>query len=237
MMDAMGSAGVDRSTLAAVALLGAIFIGTAVLATVASDDAPLPAAQPSGDDGWPACGSVRGRPTGCFATPAAPAVAPTTLTTLAARPCRAADLRVTGGPSQGAGGTRYTGLGFINRSSSACSLAGHPIISFVDRSGRVLGQARPTPGPETVSVAPGQYATTALGVAAIALGICRSVTPATLRIALPGGDVISAPAGDFAFCPEGSTLAVPSSGRHAACPAPPERPRWTGMRPTALWPP
>jgi hypothetical protein len=203
MMDAMASAGVDRSTLAAVALLGVMFIGTAVLAAVAPTESPLRAAQPSGDDGWPGCGSVRGRPTGCFATPPGPAAGPTTSTTVAARPCRAADLRVTGGPSQGAGGTRYTGLGFTNRSSSACSLAGHPIISFVDRSGRVLGQARPTPAPETVSVAPGQYATTALGVAAITLGSCRSVTPATLRIALPGGGVMSAPAGDFAFCPDG----------------------------------
>jgi hypothetical protein len=213
MMDAMGSAGVDRSALAGVALLGVMFIGTAVLAAVAPGDSPVRGGQPSGDDGWPGCGSVRGRPTGCFATPAGPAASQTT-TTVAARPCRAADLRVTGGPSQGAGGTRYTGLGFTIRSSSACSLAGHPIISFVDRSGRVLGQAQPTPGPETVSVAPGQYATAALGVAAIALGNCRSVTPATLRIALPGGGVLSAPAGDFAFCPDGIASVGHFSGPH-----------------------
>jgi hypothetical protein len=214
MMGAMGSVGSDRSNLAGAALLGALFVATAVVAAVAPNDSPLRAVQPSGEDSWPGCGSVRGRATGCFTTAATPAVVPTTSTTLAARPCRVADLRVTGGPSQGAGGTRYTGLGFLNRSSSACSLAGHAIISFVDRSGRVLGQARPTPGPETVSVAAGQYATAALGVAAITLGDCRSITPATLRIALPGGGVMSAPAGDFAFCPDGIASIGHFSGPH-----------------------
>jgi hypothetical protein len=91
-------------------------------------------------------------------------------------------------------------LGFTNRSSSACSLAGHPNVSFVDGSGRVLGRALPTPELETVTVRPGQYATTALGVASISLGTCQPITPATLRITFPGGGVISAPAGDFAFC-------------------------------------
>jgi uncharacterized protein DUF4232 len=80
-------------------------------------------------------------------------------------------------------------------------LAGHPKVSFLDRSGRVLGRALPTPGPETVTVSPGQYATTSLGVASMTLGTCEPVTPATLRIVLPAEGVMSIPAGDFAFCP------------------------------------
>jgi hypothetical protein len=63
-------------------------------------------------------------------------------------------------------------------------------------------------------VAPGQYATAALGVAAITLGSCRSITPATLRIALPGGGVMSAPAGDFAFCPDRIASIGHFSGPH-----------------------
>ncbi len=63
-------------------------------------------------------------------------------------------------------------------------------------------------------MAPGQYATAALGVAAISLGSCRSITPATLRIALPGGGVTSAPAGDFAFCPDGIASIGHFSGPH-----------------------
>jgi hypothetical protein len=108
-------------------------------------------------------------PTSTTAT--GPTLAPTlttavTSTTTVARPCRASDLRVTGGASQGPGGTRYTGLGFTNRSSSPCTLAGHPTVTFLDRAGRVLGRAAPTPVPETVTVSPGQYATVVQAMAA-----------------------------------------------------------------------
>ena len=92
-------------------------------------------------------------------------------------------------------------MGFTNRSSSRCTLAGHPKVSFLDRSGRVLGQALATPGPETVTISPGQYATTALGVGSTILGACQPTAPATLRISLPSGGVVSVPAGDFTFCP------------------------------------
>ena len=139
-------------------------------------------------DGWPQCGAARGRPIGCFATPTGTESAMSVTTTSAtARACRASDLRVTSGESPGAGGTAYTGLGFTNRSTSRCTLAGHPRVSFLDRSGRVLGRALPTPGPETVTVSPGQYATTALGVGSTILGACQPSTPATLRIVLPSG--------------------------------------------------
>lgn len=147
---------------------------------------------------WPAL--PRGSE-GSFTTANMPAPSETTTSAATARACRVSDLQVTGGASQGAGGTRYTGLGFTNRSSTPCTLAGHPKVSFLDRSGRVLGQALPTPLLEKVTVSPGQYATTALGVASMSLGTCQPVNPATLRIILPAGGVVSVPAGDFAFCP------------------------------------
>jgi hypothetical protein len=149
-----------------------------------------------GPPGWPA--PPRGSE-GSFTTATVPATSGTTTSTATTRACRVSDLRVTGGASQGAGGTRYTALGFTNRSSSPCTLAGYPKVSFLDRSGRVLGQAVPTE-PETVTVSPGQYATTELGVASTSLGTCQAITPATLRIVLPSGGVLSVPAGDFAFC-------------------------------------
>lgn len=142
-------------------------------------------------------------PTSTTATGPTLAPSPTTAVisaTTVAWPCRASDLRVTGGASQGAGGTRYTGLGFTNRSSSPCTLAGHPTVTFLDRAGRVLGRAAPTPVPETVTVSPGQYATTALGVASTSVGTCQAITPATLRIVLPSGGALSVAAGDFVFC-------------------------------------
>ncbi|HYH49442.1 MAG TPA: DUF4232 domain-containing protein [Acidimicrobiia bacterium] len=134
--------------------------------------------------------------------PATTAAVWVTSTTAASRFCRPDDLQVTVGTSDGAGGTRYTGLRFTNRSPSACALTGHPALSFLNGTRSVLGRARPTPGPETVTVAPGQYAATALGVASMTLGSCTPVTPAILRIGLAGGGgTISVAAGDFVFCP------------------------------------
>jgi hypothetical protein len=78
---------------------------------------------------------------------------------------------------------------------------GHPKVSFLDGSGRVIGQAAPTP-PEgiAVNVAPGEAAFARMGVAPQCLGDGRPLNPATLRAVLPGGGTVSVAAGDFAFC-------------------------------------
>jgi hypothetical protein len=199
IMEVMGDAGGKRTALVGATLLGVMFVGTAVLIAVAPETSQVRSAQSAEFEGGPPWWPALPRGAEGRTTATVPATS-TTEITATARPCRASDLRVTGGPSQGAGGTRYTGLGFANRSSSPCTLAGFPKVSFLDRSGGALGQAMPLPIPETVTVSPGQYATTALGVASITLGNCQPITPATLRIALPSGGVLSVPAGDFAFC-------------------------------------
>ena len=105
----------------------------------------------------------------------------------------------------------YSPLAFRNRSPSACSLAGHPDVSFLDRSGRVIGEAQPVQLDFTpVTLAPGEVAGASLGVASIRLGNCEPVTPATVRVVLPRGGTVSVavppkgafePRGsDFAFC-------------------------------------
>src|SRR5205085_7750198 len=82
---------------------------------------------------------------GSSTTATVPAQSPTTgataTATTAARACRGSDLQVTLGSSQGLGGTTYTPLILKNRSASACTLNGHPDVAFLDRSGRVIGQA------------------------------------------------------------------------------------------------
>jgi uncharacterized protein DUF4232 len=159
---------------------------------------------------WPAL--PRGSE-GSFTTATVPATSPTTReTTATARACRVFDLRVTLEGSQGAGGTRYTPLAFKNWSSSRCALTGHPKVSFLDRSGRVIGQATSAvQEPTAVTVAPGEVASATIGVTSQSLADCQPVTPATLRVVLPGGGAVSVavptkgafePGGaDFRFCP------------------------------------
>src|SRR5688500_1094468 len=122
-------------------------------------------------------------------------------TVTAKRTCRASDLEVTVQSGDGLGGTTYTPLVFTNRSSTPSGLMGYPKVSFLDRSGRVIGQAAQTP-PEgiAVTVAPGEAAFARMGVAsALCLGDGQPLYPATLRVVLPAGGTVSVAAGDFAF--------------------------------------
>jgi hypothetical protein len=96
----------------------------------------------------------------------------------------------------------YTPLIFKNRSSSACALTGRPKVAFLDRSGRVIGDATSSPLVEPpVTPGPGEIAIADIGVGSQSLADCQPVTPATLRIELPGGGVVFIGAGDFRFCP------------------------------------
>jgi hypothetical protein len=113
-----------------------------------------------------------------------------------------ADLEVRVDGSQGLGGTNHTPLVFKNRSSSACTLSGHPRVTFLDRSGRVIGQAMPTPPIDPpVTPGPGEIATADLMVASQDLGECQPVTPATIRVNVGNGGAITIAAGSFRFCP------------------------------------
>jgi hypothetical protein len=116
--------------------------------------------------------------------------------------CRSSELAVTLQSGDGLGGTTYTPLVFTNRSQKPCALMGYPKVAFLDRSGRVVGQAAPTP-PEgrAVTVPPGEAAFARIGVASsVCLGEGQPVRPESLRVVLSGGGTASVAAGDFAFC-------------------------------------
>jgi hypothetical protein len=168
----------------AAGLLGALFVGTALLASVAPGHPQHRSARLAGDSAWPPCGSVPGRPVGCWNAASAPVTtAPTSSTTSTrpvTRPCRGADLQVWVDGSQGLGGTTYTALVFKNRSATACTLTGHPRVTFADRSGRIIGHASRTPliDPPTTP-GPGEIAVADLMVSSQDLGGCQPVTPAT----------------------------------------------------------
>ena len=205
-MDVMKKATADRTALVGAGLLGVIFVGTAVLASVAPGRSPIRAAESAGDGGWPACGSVRGRSSGCWNGSSAPVASVPTSETTSARPpsraCSVTDLEVRIEGSQGLGGTNYTPLVFKNRSFSACTLSGHPHVTFLDRSGRAIGQTAPTPLIEPpVTPAPGEVAVADLMVGSQSLGECRPVNPATIRVSVGDGGAITIAAGTFRFCP------------------------------------
>lgn len=78
-------------------------------------------------------------------------------------PCRAADLVVTLGSRDGAGGSTFDWYAFRNTSGSACGLAGYPTLArggtgalpFVVRYGVAQGPLSPTPTASPVLVEPG----------------------------------------------------------------------------------
>jgi uncharacterized protein DUF4232 len=79
---------------------------------------------------------------------------------------------------------------FKNSSSSACTLAGYPGVSFLDAAGRQVGepaQRSATGGaPSTVTVAPGQTAYAALGVVDPGVANCTPATASAVRVYPPG---------------------------------------------------
>jgi hypothetical protein len=119
-----------------------------------------------------------------------------------AHACRSSEIQVALLGSDGAGGTTYTHLTFTNHAPSSCRLADHPGISFLQGSGRVIGEAKPVPsGNAGPTLAPGEVGSAMIGVSSSCLGSGKRVSPATLRIVLPAGDPVSLAADDFAFCP------------------------------------
>lgn len=113
-----------------------------------------------------------------------------TPTTAGVAGCATERLTLSLGPANGAAGTVYYNLMFRNSSSSPCTLAGYPGVSFLDSSGRQVGepaQRSPTGGaPSTVTVAPGQTAYAALGVVDPGVANCTPATASAIRAYPPG---------------------------------------------------
>ena len=106
-------------------------------------------------------------------------------------PCRTSDLAVgMGGGSGGAAGSVYTGITFRNTGSSACSLDGHPGVSYVAGSdGHQVGAAAGRTGtPSRVVLAPGALASASLQIvqyAAYPRTRCKPVAVRGFRVYPP----------------------------------------------------
>jgi hypothetical protein len=111
----------------------------------------------------------------------------------AAARCRTGQLTVSlrFGPGSGSAGHLTGALLFRNRSSTRCSLRGHPGVSFVDARHRQIGvPADRAPGPvRTVTVAPGRSLGAQLTIVDVGVfdpAACRPTRAWGVRVFPPG---------------------------------------------------
>jgi hypothetical protein len=99
-------------------------------------------------------------PTTTITTVTSTTGAPTTTVAAGPQPCRSASLAVTLGRTDGAAGNQYTPIVFTNEGAAACTLDGHPGVSFLDASGAQVGDSavRTDVATPTVTLAPGGQA-------------------------------------------------------------------------------
>lgn len=123
--------------------------------------------------------------------------------------CRADQLQLTVGGSQGAAGTAYTTFVVVNTSSSLCTLMGYPGVSYLDSSGAQVGPdatRTTTPAPTSVELRPADAAHFVVGNSVVIpqAGCPALVSAPTLRMYPPddtGSLTVSAPGSDgFAVC-------------------------------------
>ena len=105
--------------------------------------------------------------------------------------CATSALAVTLGEGDATMGTDYTALVFTNTGSEACTLDGHPGVSFIDDVGNQVGPSAkrtpPTSPTPTISLAPGEraHATFVWRNAALYGDDCAPVTARRMKIYPP----------------------------------------------------
>lgn len=106
-------------------------------------------------------------------------------------PCATTNLTVSLGAGQGAAGSTYYPLHFVNKSSSACTMTGYPGVSFVaPGNGHQVGAAatRSTDAAPTVTLAPGGEGTATVQIASyqdFGPAACGATAVSGLRIYPP----------------------------------------------------
>ena len=101
--------------------------------------------------------------------------------------CKSAALTVTHGASSGAAGHVGFDLGFRNNSQKTCTLTGFPGVSFVDTSGKQIGEpvSRNTVSYLPVILKPGETGYALVVVTNPDVANCPSAVPSKIRIYPP----------------------------------------------------
>src|ERR1700744_6551677 len=105
--------------------------------------------------------------------------------------CTTSALKVSLGPANGAAGTVFYPLNFVNTSKLGCTLHGYPAVSAVTSSGKQIGSpASPiTSSLKTVTLLPGKAQSSVGGIVEtgnFSPSQCAPVTAAGLKVAPPG---------------------------------------------------
>jgi hypothetical protein len=104
--------------------------------------------------------------------------------------CATSALKVSLGPANGAAGTTFYPLKFVNTSRTSCTLRGYPGVSAVTSSGKQIGSSasRSASKYQTVTVAPGKQQSASVGIVDtgnFSASSCAPVTAAGLKIIPP----------------------------------------------------
>jgi Domain of unknown function (DUF4232) len=157
----------------------------ATATTIAGTTSPTPATTPTGPP-------VSVAPVGSPSTVGAGSgVTPTTVVQLSG--CATSSLTVTVQPGNAAAGTFYQQVVFRNSGAGSCTLGGYPGVSFVDQSGKLLGQpaqrtdiaGEPV---KTIVLAPGQSGSATVGLpdtGNFPPSDCNATTAVSMRVYPP----------------------------------------------------
>jgi uncharacterized protein DUF4232 len=147
---------------------------------------PSGSASPPPSVSDPVASDLPGSPS---AQPPAPSDAPQPLA--GSGECKAADLTLSVGDSEGAAGTVYRSLVFTNKSGRSCTMQGFPGVSYVTGDdGHQVGEAAVRVGTKgaVITLAPGAKAKAPVGFVQVAnyeQGACKPTATRGLRIYPP----------------------------------------------------
>ena len=137
-------------------------------------------------------------------------------TTGSASRCPASQLTVTLGATDGTAGSVYQPIVFTNKGSGACTLAGHPGVSFVASGAQVGAAATHAAKPTTTTVTLKAGGTASALLRTVDYGVyspatCAAKTVTGLRVYPPGSTasvVLALPSGSKACSTKAAQLSV-----------------------------
>ncbi len=127
--------------------------------------------------------------------------------------CATSALKISLGPANGAAGTTFYPLKFVNTSKASCTLTGYPGVSAVTSAGKQIGNSASRNGAKynTVTLAAGKSASAAVGIVDtgnFSSAACKPVTATGLKIIPPNQGQSVTIKKSFSTCSSTSTTSL-----------------------------
>ncbi len=127
--------------------------------------------------------------------------------------CATSALKISLGPANGAAGTTFYPLKFVNTSKASCTLTGYPGVSAVTSAGKQIGNSASRSGAKynTVTLAAGKSASAAVGIVDtgnFSSAACKPVTATGLKIIPPNQGLSVIIKKSFSTCSSTSTTSL-----------------------------